>query len=431
MLGELENQAMLGEPESQFSLTRAALSTHGTQKQVPVSFLINITNAFGTVTSLVATVTVVSGATSFIQDLPASQTVYLAHVIQLHVNPSGDAPFTYQWQKNGANISDDFRTSGSHSDTLLIGYADLPDSGNYQVIVTDQSGTTPSTMDALTVTTNIPGFFDATDTASDWSLQGTTAPVLTNNSIQLSAGLGSTARSAFLNAKKTVDGFTASFIYQDVSGPGGADGVTFCIQNQAANALGGAGGGLAYSGLTPSYALAMNIYASNTRGIKFLQNGTLPAGAYAPILPVDLGNNTDQVRVDLSYNGTVLTAEFTDLATSDTFTTNTTVNIPSIVGANTAWVGFTGADGGLTSTQVISWGTDSSVRIPLTATVAGNILILTWPASAGAYLQTSPSLNPPVWVYDNTDTFNVLGSNAQVIVPPSPAGQYFRLQLFP
>ena len=106
-----------------------------------------------------------------------------------------------------------------------------------------------------------------------------------------------------------------------------------------------------------------------------------------------------------------------------------TVNIPSIVGASTAYVGFTGADGGVASTQVISW-RPPALPITLKAQKVGNSLVLSWPTSLGAYLKTTPSLSPPTWT-DSTAPWHVVGANAQVTVTPLSGNQYFRLQMFP
>jgi hypothetical protein len=65
----------------------------------------------------------------------------------------------------------------------------------------------------------------------------------------------------------------------------------------------------------------------------------------------------DPFNVHITYNGTTLTMTITDATVpSRTFTANWTVNIPSIIGGNTAFVGFTGATGGATAIQeLISW----------------------------------------------------------------------------
>jgi hypothetical protein len=399
------------------------------------SYQVVAANAFGSVTSAVAQLTVESGAPGFaFQDLPSAQAVFLAHVIQLHVAPSGTAPFTYQWQRNGVNLSDDYRTAGSTTDTLTIGYAGFPDSANYQVLVTG-TATTPSTMDTLTVTTNV-GFFSAGSTPAEWTLNtsGNGPPILRNtNSLELTSNLGSTGRAAFLNTKQNIASFNATFVYQMTTAAGGADGITFCIQNdtRGATAVGGAGGGLGITGVTPSVELELNIYSPNTRGISFDQNGN--TGNFMSLLPnVGIGDNNNPVKVNLNYDGTTLAAKFTDMVTLTTVSSNYTVNIPSIVGASTAYVGFTGADGGVASTQLVSWPTVSTTRLGITYQMVGGNLVLTWPASAGAFLQTTPSLGAPIpWAYDNTDTFRVVGTNATVTVPPLTGGHYFRLQIFP
>jgi len=47
----------------------------------------------------------------------------------------------------------------------------------------------------------------------------------------------------------------------------------------------------------------------------------------------------------MTYDGTKLTMTITDTVTNATFTTSWTINIPAIVGGNTAYVGFTGGTG--------------------------------------------------------------------------------------
>ena len=61
-------------------------------------------------------------------------------------------------------------------------------------------------------------------------------------------------------------------------------------------------------------------------------------------------------NVHVTYNGTTLLA-ITDATTAKTFTTSTTVNIPTIAGRRpVAYVGFTGGTGGATATQeIITW----------------------------------------------------------------------------
>jgi hypothetical protein len=68
----------------------------------------------------------------------------------------------------------------------------------------------------------------------------------------------------------------------------------------------------------------------------------------------------DTMAAQLTYNGTTLTLNLTDTVTNKNFTQAFTVNIPSTVGANTAYVGFTGGTGGLSAIQNIKTWTFTS-----------------------------------------------------------------------
>ncbi len=420
--------AIAGQTSSNLTLTATA-AMNGQNYQLVV------TNNFGSTTSQVAQITVVSGPPVFYVDLPTSDTIAFGHIIRLQVVPHGTAPFTYQWTRNGSPITDNYRTFGASSNVLTIAYATAADNGNYQVTVVNGGGSAPSAVDAVTVITSAPAVpFSAAGTG--WTMQGSTPPIMGNNRLELTSSLGSTARAAFNANKVNISSFNAVFTYQLTSAVG-ADGATFCIQNdtRGAAAVGGGGGGLAYSGIRPSVALGLNIYSPNTRGISLLQNGVLPiAGpsAYMSILPVPLGDNTDTIRVNLSYFNRLLKATFTDTVTAATFTTNMVVDIPATVLGTTAYVGFTGADGGTVSTQVI---TDFSLTptppsVTLQSTRVGNNLVLSWPASAGAFLRSSPSLSNPTWSNVNAQ-IQFVGELIQVTVPFADGALFYRLDVYP
>jgi hypothetical protein len=390
-----------------------------------------VTNPYGSTTGSVAQLTVIGGAPSFAVDLPSSSTYLIGHLMQLKVEVLGTAPFTYQWRKDGLDITDNYRISGSKTNVLTIGYLTTADSGNYQVIVTGV-GSTGSTIDAVTVTTSTSSAPAFNASGTGWTMQGTpSAPVMSANRLELTSGLGNTTRSAFANQPIGIASFNASFVYQTVSGAGGADGATFCIQNAplGAAAIGGGGGAMAYGTITPSVALALNIYDPNTRGIRLLQNGTVTT-PFWPIAPVLVGGNANPIQVNLSYAGGVLTAAFRDTVSSATYTTNFTVDIPTIVGANSAYLGFTGADGGVSSTQVITDFTMSPPPVVVKSQVAGNSLVLSWPSSTGAFLKSTPSLTNPVWT-DVTAPIKVVGSEIQVTVTSLTGNQFYRLDVYP
>ncbi len=132
-------------PQSQVAGQTASNMTFTTSTaQYGFQYQLVVTSQYGSTTSAPAQLFVLGGPPSFILDLPAAETVYLGHIIQMGVIPGGTGPFTYQWQKNNVNISDDYRTSGAHSNILTIAYAASTDTANYAVIVTGQ-GSTPST----------------------------------------------------------------------------------------------------------------------------------------------------------------------------------------------------------------------------------------------------------------------------------------------
>ena len=64
----------------------------------------------------------------------------------------------------------------------------------------------------------------------------------------------------------------------------------------------------------------------------------------------------DLMRCTLAYNGTVLTESVTDTVTGATYTNSYAADIPSLVGGNTAYVGFGGSTGAATVVQdLTSW----------------------------------------------------------------------------
>ena len=139
-------------------------------------------------------------------------------------------------------------------------------------------------------------------------------------------------------------------------------------------------------------ALAFNIYANNTRGIRIRAKWRDARQPYPSLLPnVGIGGNTNVIQVNVNYDGTVMAMTFKDTVTGLTVSTNWTVNIPSIVGGSTAWVGFTGADGGTVSTQDIFWGNAAAIPIEINAQKVGDSIVFSWPAASAGYLMSSPT----------------------------------------
>ena len=204
-----------------------------------------------------------------------------------------------------------------------------------------------------------------------WTINssGITSTAITNNVLTLTDGNNSEGRSAFDNTPVATTGnFIASFTYTP-SGSLAADGVAFVLQNEGPTALGGSGGALGYSGISNSIAIALNIYSGSGVGTNLFTSGSI--GTFNSTSPVTL-NDGDAQNITLIYNAAAqtLSETITDQVAGKTFaTTYTGVNLSSIIGGGTAYVGFTGGTGGATSTQTIS---NFSFSEPTVAGFGGN-----------------------------------------------------------
>jgi hypothetical protein len=186
------------------------------------------------------------------------------------------------------------------------------------------------------------------------------------NSVTLTDGASmGEARTAFFNTPQSITaGWAASFIYQ-ATNPGGlcfCDGAAFIFQNSlaGATAVGFGGGDYGYVGITPSAAVEFSPdsigLSPGGPGTGFYQDATaqssgIPLNSTAPVFL----NSFDPVQVNISYNGATLVESLTDLANSNTFSISYNgVDLPTIVGGSTAFIGFSGGQGGGYSLQTIS-----------------------------------------------------------------------------
>jgi len=83
---------------------------------------------------------------------------------------SGAPPLSYQWQKNGTNLSNGGNISGATTSSLYISNVVSSDVGNYRIIVTNVSGSVTSSVATLTV---LPfNLSDCTESSLRAALQG-------------------------------------------------------------------------------------------------------------------------------------------------------------------------------------------------------------------------------------------------------------------
>jgi hypothetical protein len=105
-----------------------------------------VSNAFGVVTSAVATLTVITSP--IITTQPTNQSVSLGQPAVFSVTATGLAPLHYQWRFNGDSIPG--ATASIYSRTN----AQVADDGSYTVVITNLSGSVTSQTAVLNVLLN-------------------------------------------------------------------------------------------------------------------------------------------------------------------------------------------------------------------------------------------------------------------------------------
>jgi len=112
------------------------------------TFEVAVTNPVSSVTSNMATLTVKSGPTITTQ--PANQSVAVGQTATFSVVAMGTAPLSYQWQKNGSNIS------GATSSSYTTPATTIADNGSsFRVTVTNSVSN--ATSNSATLTVVVPG----------------------------------------------------------------------------------------------------------------------------------------------------------------------------------------------------------------------------------------------------------------------------------
>jgi Immunoglobulin I-set domain len=111
-------------------------------------YSVRITNVYGSITSQVATLTVVD---PFIVTQPGSRSTNAGASIQFNVVAVGTAPFSYQWLKGGTTLNDGGNISGAQTAMLTLNNLLGGDAGCYSVIVTNGYGSVTSQVATLTV----------------------------------------------------------------------------------------------------------------------------------------------------------------------------------------------------------------------------------------------------------------------------------------
>jgi hypothetical protein len=411
------------------------------------SYYLVATNVYGAATSSVVAVTVDSGPAVIITQPPSVTYAAAGGATSISVGAYGTAPLSYQWQYfNGsswANLTDNGRIVGSQSSVLNITNVYTSDVGAYQVVVDNLSSSITSSVANISIVGVLPVTFY---NGQQWFLpSGSSDARFANNELFLTTNNGVTGEgqaSYFFQIPQYIGAFQASFTY--IAGYGStlpmADGMAFVLQDdtRGTSAIGSAGANLCVGGITPSFELELNIYNGNGLGgcgycvadDGVIGNTTGTGAVNLTNAVANLGPG-DPITISMLYANGQMALTFTDLVAATSFSTNLNVgNLPTILGNNTAYVGFTASCGGDNANQTIT--NFSFVSIPqayLTLT-NGNVTVA-WPGSMMGYtLQEANNLLTPNW--QNVTSQAILTNNVNYfITSTNGSSQFYRLVLFP
>lgn len=263
----------------------------------------------------------------------------------------GPGTITYSWITNNVQVS------GATSSSYTIASVG-PNLTNVTVVARNGNGSVSNSA-AITLATNNGAVISFFNNGANWTVNqsGLTTANINGNVLHTTDGNGSEEVTAWYNNEVSINGFVATFTYQDAGGSPGnnADGASFDVQESGPSFLGAGGGGgsLGINGLTPSANWELNLYQPNGIGIIFHSNGA--NGGYLPTGTVNVSSG-DPINITIVYaSGGAVQETLVDAVTSASFVTNYNIgDITSLLGSSFGYIGFSAADGGASSTQIIS-----------------------------------------------------------------------------
>jgi uncharacterized repeat protein (TIGR02543 family) len=137
-----KNAPLPGQRLSSLGLTNIQAGNAG-------GYFVVVTNAYGSATSAVATLTVVTAPVITVQ--PQSVTNFIGSTVTLSVSATSAAPLLYQWRKAGTELTDTAPFSGVASNILNLFDVQTTDAGGYSVVISNAAGAVTSQVAVLTV----------------------------------------------------------------------------------------------------------------------------------------------------------------------------------------------------------------------------------------------------------------------------------------
>jgi hypothetical protein len=133
--------AIAGATNVQLTLTNVQATQAG-------NYFVLVTNVYGSATSAPAVLTVTAVPPS-ISTQPVSQSVFQGSAVSFTAVAGGTSPFSYQWNFNGASLSN------ATNSVLTLPDVQIGQAGTYFVTVTNSYGSTNSAVVTLNVSTNL------------------------------------------------------------------------------------------------------------------------------------------------------------------------------------------------------------------------------------------------------------------------------------
>lgn len=218
------------------------------------NYQVIVSNAAGSVTSMPASLNIVSSAPVILAQ-PQNQTAPQGASVLVTVTAAGNAPLNYQWQCNSINLADGGNIAGSSSSALTLSSFSAALAGTYSVLISNAIGITPSapasvalvplTASGVTLTT-LYTFTNGTDGANPNGLMQET----NGNFYGTTQSGGATAGGTIF--QMTPSGSLTTLSTFSTSGGGGYNPTAALVQGPDGNLYGtaeygaGSGGGTLY-----------------------------------------------------------------------------------------------------------------------------------------------------------------------------------------
>jgi fibronectin type 3 domain-containing protein len=364
---------------------------------------------------------------------PSNLTAAAVSAVQVNLswqdNSDNEGGFSIEQSTDGGNTWTVPATASANATSYALSGLQPNTTYTFRVRAFNSKGNSGYSNSASASTLSPP---PAVDFSSGFSAAGSSmkfngAAAVSGSDLQLTNANGNEAASTFSTSQFNIQRFTTSFLFQQTSAATG--GITFTLQRGGPGALGSAGTGLGYAGIGQSLAVKFDFEVDpnsldivSSTGV--FTNGASPAPLANSIDLAAVGialDTGDVMQATLQYDGTNLHVTLTDTVSHATFDQSFPINIPSTIGGNTAYVGFTaGTPNNSPDIQnILSWSytplSTSLTKPPAptnlsVAPASGTQLNLSWSESGSA----------------TVDFFNVLkltSSNTYTTIAQVPSNQ--------